>query len=664
MPDSIYRSLVQQAQDALLILDDTRFIDCNPSAERLYGTTCAAMRDTSLLDYSPSQQADGRDSLTVLGHHVQQALAGEPQRFAWLHCRADGSRFSANITLTRWTDGARVLILGVVRDISEHQRMQTELDAKSLEFQALLDNFPGGVSLIDSGLRLMAWNQEMIRLTDFPDAFFHAASPPVLTDLFRYNIARREYGDQDGMDDEQYLTMLTERTMRFQPHRFERTRPNGTVLEIRGLPMVNGGFVTIYQDITEQHQMKERLRYQSLLLHEVLEHMPAGITVFDEHLRLQLWNTGVMEMLDLPPKCMVKGVAFEDLLRIMLERGEYGVCDVEQEIHDRMAIVRKFKEHRYERTSPNGRTFLIHGKPLYSDGKLLEFITTLTEITDRKQAEMTEHEANLRLEQLVKELREARADLIRSEKLATLGSLVAGVAHELNTPLGNCLMMASTLQDMTSSMSKKVQSGSITRADLTDYMSEATDASCLIMRNLSSAAELIMHFKQVAIDEASSQRGSFNLNQLVQESISVLHNKLHDAGHRIELSIPPEIEMDSYPGPIEQVIANLVTNAIMHAFDNRSGGNMRLSAKVVQEGRVVIEFQDDGAGIPEHHLSRIFDPFFTTKPGQGGTGLGLSISYNIVTSLLGGEISATSSLGHGTRFTLDLPLQAPLHHCQ
>jgi PAS domain S-box-containing protein len=665
VPDAIYRAMVQQAEDALLILDGITLIECNRSAERLYGASSAQLRGQSLIDCSPPLQPDGGDSAIRMNGYLERVLGGEAQRFEWMHSRPDGGSFLVELALSRWDDGDVTQdgphVIGVVRCIDEERRIARDLDEKKLELQALLENFPGGVSIVNHALRVVAWNQEMLRLTDLSEDVLPPGTTPDLLDVFRYNIARGEYGEQHGLSPEQQFDQLAKRARSFQPHRFERTRPNGTVLEVRGAPTSKGGFVTIYQDVTEQFQMKEQLRKQSLLLQEVIEHMPGGITVFDETLHLQLWNTDVLEMLDLPPDCMVKGVAFEDLLRIMIGRGEYGVVDVEQDVKTRMEVVRKFKEHRYERTSPNGRTFLIHGKPLNSDGKLVEFITTLTDITDRKQAEVAARESNLHLEQLVKELREARADLIRSERLAALGSLVGGMAHELNTPLGNCLMMMSGMQEMTGALAEKVACGSVTRDGLIDYMSETADASNLIMRNLSNAADLIRHFKQVAINEAGSQRACFNLRQLCGEIISPLKKMLMQSGHMITQTIPLDIEMNSYPGPFEQVIVNLVNNAILHAFEGCADGRMHLSASHKQPDRVLIEFRDDGVGIPAANLHRIFDPFFTTKPGRGGTGLGLSISYNIVTSLLGGQISAVSTPGKGTTFILDLPLKAPQH---
>ncbi|CAN7481985.1 ATP-binding protein [Pseudoduganella sp. LjRoot289] len=258
-----------------------------------------------------------------------------------------------------------------------------------------------------------------------------------------------------------------------------------------------------------------------------------------------------------------------------------------------------------------------------------------------------------------RQLQDAQTQLVSQEKLAALGSLMAGVAHELNTPIGNSLLIASTLQQKTAEIEAQMNGPGLRRSELAAYVADAQKASELVMRGLTSAADLVNSFKQVAVDRTTEQRRMFNLQQVTHEVVATMMNRIRNANHSIEYDVPDALAMDSYPGPFGQVLANFINNALLHAFDGRQHGHMRLAASA-SEGRVTITFSDDGGGIAAEHLSRIFDPFFTTKLGQGGSGLGLSISYNIVTSLLGGQISVASSPA-GTAFTLDLPLTAPEH---
>jgi signal transduction histidine kinase len=256
-------------------------------------------------------------------------------------------------------------------------------------------------------------------------------------------------------------------------------------------------------------------------------------------------------------------------------------------------------------------------------------------------------------------LQEAQQHMVGQEKLAALGALVAGVAHELNTPIGNCLMIASSFQNRTDEMRHRMQSPTLQRSELNEFIDDAEDAATIIMRGLTSAVELVKSFKQVAVDRTTSHRREFDLARTTHELLATMMNQIKISGHSITQDIATGIVLNSYPGPYGQVIANLVNNAMLHAFEGRTGGQMHLAATLVLPGRVRITFTDDGNGISEQNMQRIFEPFFTTKMGQGGSGLGLSISQQIVTSLLSGKLECQSPPGQGTTFILDLPLEAP-----
>ncbi len=258
-------------------------------------------------------------------------------------------------------------------------------------------------------------------------------------------------------------------------------------------------------------------------------------------------------------------------------------------------------------------------------------------------------------------LRDAKDQLVVHEKLAALGSLVAGVAHELNTPIGNSLLTASTLQENTRALEEAAASGSMRRSTLAHYITSCNEGLELVIRGLRSAGELVQSFKQVAVDRATEQRRSFDLLRTSQEVVATLQRSIQVAGHRLLMEVPSGIVLDGYPGPYGQVLTNLINNAVLHAFGSRRGGTMQLQAKLVRNTQIEIRFSDDGVGIATENLKRIFDPFFTTKLGQGGSGLGMSISFNIVTSLFGGELEVESTPGRGSCFILRLPLEAPQH---
>ncbi|MBY0574447.1 MAG: GAF domain-containing protein [Undibacterium sp.] len=253
----------------------------------------------------------------------------------------------------------------------------------------------------------------------------------------------------------------------------------------------------------------------------------------------------------------------------------------------------------------------------------------------------------------------AQNKLVEQEKLAALGSLVAGVAHELNTPIGNSLLTASSLDELSDQLLDEVHSGSIKRSRLLHFSSLTKNACELLIRNLSNAAELITSFKQIAVDQTSDKRRQFNLKTVTTEIVSTLAGRLRREQHQVHIQIPENIEMDSYPGPYGQVITNMIINALVHAFDKKNNGEIRITAELINALQVKIQISDNGNGISESNLNRIFDPFFTTRMGQGGSGLGLHISYNIITAILGGSIEVRSQIGSGTSFELILPVAAP-----
>lgn len=311
-----------------------------------------------------------------------------------------------------------------------------------------------------------------------------------------------------------------------------------------------------------------------------------------------------------------------------------------------------------------------------SAGKIVGFLGIARDITLQLQAEKALQELNYQLEKRVEErtaelaetnnnlantmhnLQLAQAELVRSEKLTALGDIVAVVAHEINTPIGNCLTVATTLRDHSKELFEEIEQGTIRRSSLSRYMSDSQTGMDILIRGLHRSSELISNFKQVAVDQTSEQRRVFKLDKVINEVVALMLPMLRKTPYKLAISIPEGITMDSFPGPIEQIVTNLINNSILHAFDENQPGHMTLTAEK-QEHQVKIEFSDDGKGIPAHYLNRIFDPFFTTKLGRGGTGLGLNIVHNIVKKMLGGQIEVSSAAGKGTSFVMILPLLAP-----
>ncbi len=269
-------------------------------------------------------------------------------------------------------------------------------------------------------------------------------------------------------------------------------------------------------------------------------------------------------------------------------------------------------------------------------------------------------EANAHLSQVVNELRQTQSELVHQEKLASLGSMVAGVAHELNTPIGNALTVSSAWSFQAQQIRTSVQEGTLKRSTLERFSDDCVDMGDVVERNLRMAAEVIGHFKQLAVDQTSERRRVFLLQDIVADTLAALSPRLRQSHHRIELAIDPDLELDSYPGAISQVLNNLIINALVHAFEGRAQGHMRLLGQTAHSGDCAeLVFTDDGVGITAVDLKRVFDPFFTTRMGQGGTGLGMHLVYNLVTAVLGGKIRLESMPDVGTEVHIVLPLKAP-----
>ncbi|WP_326533178.1 ATP-binding protein [Pseudorhodoferax sp.] len=267
--------------------------------------------------------------------------------------------------------------------------------------------------------------------------------------------------------------------------------------------------------------------------------------------------------------------------------------------------------------------------------------------------------SNTELATTVEQLRAAQEELVRTEKMAALGGLVAGVAHELNTPLGNGVMAVSSMADAVRRFKAGMASG-IRRNDLQQVLDGVEQGTDIAGRNLHRAADLVHSFKQVAVDRTSAQRRSFELGEVVHEMVVSLKPSFARKPWRIEVDVPEQgLRLDSYPGALGQVLGNLIQNAVVHGFDGRAHGTVRITAGRGEGRTVWLRVADDGHGIAPEHIARVFDPFMTTRMGRGGTGLGLHISHNAVTTLLGGTLGVQSTPGQGACFELCLPEQAP-----
>lgn len=259
------------------------------------------------------------------------------------------------------------------------------------------------------------------------------------------------------------------------------------------------------------------------------------------------------------------------------------------------------------------------------------------------------------LQENLETLKNAQEQLVEAEKMSALGALVAGVAHEVNTPLGISITAASIFKDKIKQLKASIQANTLSKTQLDEFIHDFSEADDILIKNLDRAALLIKNFKKISIDQSSEDLRDFELNTYIQEVISTFRSELRSNNVNLELKLSPDsIRMYSYPGAIFQIIINLLQNAIVHAFQDINEKNITLKTELIGKSAVISCF-DNGHGVHENVVSKIFEPFVTTKRNNGGTGLGLNITYNLVTQHLGGNIKLDTEYTDGACFVIKLP---------
>ncbi|GAA5177667.1 hypothetical protein GCM10025771_15240 [Niveibacterium umoris] len=395
------------------------------------------------------------------------------------------------------------------------------------------------------------------------------------------------------------------------------------------------------------------------LLQALIDHAPAAITMKTMDGRYLLANQQFAEQLGVSTEAVI-GLQDIDLFPTPIAQARDQADRAAAQAEGSLRVEEQLGE----------RVWLSERFPLRNAASEIYAVSAIaTDITEQRatQASLAQALANLtqlnetleaRVAQRTFELKQAMDQLVQSEKLAALGSLVAGIAHELNTPVGMVVTTSSTMSERARELKAMVEGGSISRSKLTEFLEDLGAGMSLIENNSLRAGRLINDFKQVAVDQTSMRRRQFDLGALIDDTLHALVPLFKHSGQRIESSIGPQIACDSYPGAIEQIVTNLIQNALLHGLAGRKDGLIELGAHV-SHGTVQLTLRDDGKGIETQYLPHIFDPFFTTQLGAGGSGLGLYICHNLARGILGGKIEASNHPLGGATFVLTFPAVAP-----
>jgi len=266
-------------------------------------------------------------------------------------------------------------------------------------------------------------------------------------------------------------------------------------------------------------------------------------------------------------------------------------------------------------------------------------------------------ESNGELIQTLEKLHQFQRQMVENEKMASLGDMVAGVAHEVNTPIGLGVTASTMMLDRLAKLKSDFETKTLKASSLEKFIGESEENLNIIYRNLNRSAELISSFKQVAVDQSSEEDRVFSFTQLMDEVVLSLKPRLKSYNHKIEVDCDSSLHIESKAGPINQIMINLIMNSVIHAFENIDAGTIKVTAHINDSSVFHIEYEDNGQGIPENLSKRIFDPFVTTKRGQGGSGLGMHLVYNLVTQALNGSINLTTEEGQGVHFSIEFPVR-------
>jgi PAS domain S-box-containing protein len=537
------------------------------------------------------------------------------------------------------------------REAAVHALAEQRLAEES--YRKLFEGSVDGIYVTTPGGALLNANPALARMMgyDTPEDLIRATLD-ISSNIYVDPAARVEYQqrmERDGM---------------VREFEYQVRQRHGGILWISDSATVvrdEAGKVTRYEgtirDITDQKRAEAAIEEGRRLLQQVIDTVPAVINVKDTDLRYVLMNRYMAGIFGIEPKDAIGRTTSQLMSR-------YGAKKTDE--NDRRVLAAGkdlgFYEEEYIDSKGNMRQWLVNKLPLRkADGGIDKIVTVALDIGERKRGEQEMRKAKDAAEAALRNLRETQNSLIEAEKLAALGRLVAGVAHEVNNPVGISLTVASSLERKIALFAEEVARGELRRSSLNDFVESNRDAAAQLVANLNRAAELIQSFKQVAADRNYSDQRTFDLADLTEQVVMSLKPALRKQNLSLTVDCEPNLTMNSFPGPYGQVLTNLFFNAVAHAFPGGGGGGaVKIVARADGDDHVEIQFSDNGCGMSPDVRRRAFDPFFTTRRDQGGTGLGLHIVYSIVTNRLGGRISLNSESGEGTRIQIVLPRVAPM----
>lgn len=429
-------------------------------------------------------------------------------------------------------------------------------------------------------------------------------------------------------------------------------------------------FIVLLQmiDIARRRVIEKALRKSRRQFSVLLKNMPgmAYRSVFGSNWLMRFVSEGSKELVEYSPEELLEDgdVSFSSLIVNEDREKARKTIDEQLEHNDSFTV-----EYRLQSSSGEVRHVLERGRYVEEVEEEAVLEGFITDVTDLKNTQAELAALNQELEERVQQrtaelqtsltnLRNAQQQLVEAEKLASLGGLVAGVAHEINTPLGIGLTSTTYLQERLAMLEEEYKAGSFKRSTLEQFMQVANEGLVAAVTNLRRAASLVQSFKQVAVDQTSEVLREFELYGYLGEVLMSLRPRWKRSSHTVELRAEGDAErtiVKTYPGVIMQIMSNLISNSLVHGFEGMQNGVVEIVLRRTN-GDICIDYRDNGKGMTPEQRQRIYEPFFTTKMGSGGSGLGMHIVWNLVTRKLGGVIECQSEPSQGARFIITFPI--------
>ena len=516
---------------------------------------------------------------------------------------------------------------GIGSDITERKAAEAEAAKKSAQLRAAIEAMPNGLIMFGEDLRLILYNRRFLEQWGISEE--ELENRRYLPHMIRYLAELGRYGAGD------ISQIVADRLARIvQPtiQGYELKVGDGRILEVRSYGRSEVGYLLTYLDISDRRHGEDALRQSEERLRLALSATRAGVWDVDLVAHTRWCSPELPAMLGYAPgELHLTNETFKD----HVHPDDWAELRVRARRH-LAGITAEFRAQYRLRGKSGDWTWIEDTGEAVRDGlgRAVRFVGTVVDISSQ---------------------RATQAELMRSEKMAALGRLVAGVAHEVNTPVGLGVSVASFLDHKTVKLHQAYRDGTVTHEDFEEYLETARDSCASLLANLRRAASLVRSFKLVAVDQSAEQRRPFNVRGYIEEVLTSLRPKLKKTRHSVEVECPDDLVFTSDPGVLSQILTNLVENSLVHGFDGWDEGHIKVQVKVDNSVLVMI-YGDDGKGMAADQLEKIFEPFFTTRMGQGGSGLGMHVVYNLVTQSLGGHIRCDSAPDRGMTVTIRLPL--------